>query len=92
MPTISVNGIELYYERAGHGPRVLFLNGSGSTLAMVAPLIEVFAGRLDVVAYDQRGLGRELPSPPAPTRWPTMPPTRSGSSTASGGPRVASWA
>jgi pimeloyl-ACP methyl ester carboxylesterase len=53
-----VNGIELYFERAGAGERVLFVNGSGSTLANVAPLIEVFAGRFDVVAHDQRGLGR----------------------------------
>jgi len=58
MPSVSVNGIELYYGRAGHGPPVLFLNGSGSTLADVAPFIEVLAGHLDVVAHDQRGLGR----------------------------------
>ena len=37
--------------------RVLFLNGSGSTLATMAPLIEVFASHLDVVAYDQTGPG-----------------------------------
>jgi len=58
VPSAQVNGIELYYERAGVGPRLLFLNGSGSTLASIAPLIEVFAGHLDVVAHDQRGLGR----------------------------------
>ncbi len=58
MPTVSVNGIELYYERAGHGPPVLFLNGSGSTLADIAPLVDVVAGHLEVVAHDQRGLGR----------------------------------
>ena len=33
MPTASVNGIDLYYERAGEGPPLLFLNGSGATLA-----------------------------------------------------------
>jgi len=58
MPFASVNGIELYYERAGDGPPVLFLNGSGSTLAHVAPIIEALARHLDVVAHDQRGLGR----------------------------------
>jgi 3-oxoadipate enol-lactonase len=58
MPTASVNGIELYYERAGTGPPVLFLNGSGSTLAQMAPIIDTFARRLEVVAHDQRGLGR----------------------------------
>lgn len=58
MPTVSVNGIELYYERAGAGPPVLFLNGSGSTLANVAPLTDVFRGHVDLLAHDQRGLGR----------------------------------
>jgi len=65
MPTVSVNGIELYYERAGEGSRVLFLNGSGVTLATMAPLIGVFASHLDVVAFDQRGLGKSA-IPPGP--------------------------
>jgi 3-oxoadipate enol-lactonase len=65
MPQAEVNGIELYYERAGAGAPVLFLNGSGSTLANVAPIIAVLAGSLDVVAHDQRGLGRSA-VPPGP--------------------------
>ncbi len=65
MPTALINGIELYYQRAGDGPPVLFLNGSGSTLANIAPLIDVLAGRLDVLAHDQRGLGRSaIPAGP----------------------------
>jgi len=58
VPTLTVNGIELYYERAGTGPRLLFLNGSGATLQSTSPLVEVFTSRFDVVAHDQRGLGR----------------------------------
>ncbi|HVA02614.1 MAG TPA: alpha/beta hydrolase [Acidimicrobiales bacterium] len=58
MPSAHVNGIDLYYERTGHGPPLLFLNGSGSTLATVAPLIDMVAGRLEVVAHDHPGLGR----------------------------------
>jgi pimeloyl-ACP methyl ester carboxylesterase len=65
MPMARVNGIELYYERAGTGPPVLFLNGSGSTLTMVAPILEMMARCLDVVAHDQRGLGRSA-IPPGP--------------------------
>ena len=57
MPTITANGLELYYERRGSGPRLLFLNGSGATLATSAPLIWAFADCCDVVAHDQRGLG-----------------------------------
>jgi pimeloyl-ACP methyl ester carboxylesterase len=58
MPTVRINGIDCYYERAGSGPRLLFLNGSGSTLESSAPLIQPFTERFDVVAHDQRGLGR----------------------------------
>lgn len=36
MPHAPVNGIDLYYERHGTGTPVLFLNGSGSTLAEAA--------------------------------------------------------
>jgi pimeloyl-ACP methyl ester carboxylesterase len=65
MPQANVHGIELYFERAGSGPPVLFLNGSGATLATVSPLVAVLAGSLDVVAHDQRGLGRTA-VPPGP--------------------------
>jgi len=65
MPTITANGIRLYYERDGTGPRLLFLNGSGSTLATSALLIAPFAAGFDVVAHDQRGLGKtEIPAGP----------------------------
>jgi len=65
VSSATVNGVDLYYERAGTGPRVLFLNGSGSTLASVSPLIEILAGRFDLLAHDQRGLGRSA-IPPGP--------------------------
>ncbi len=65
MPTVLVNGIELYYERSGHGVPVLFLNGSGATLATTALLIDVMARHLEMLAHDQRGLGRSA-VPPGP--------------------------
>jgi len=65
MPMIRANGIELYYERRGSGPRLLFFNGSGATLTTSGPLIWSFADRCDVVAHDQRGLGRTA-IPPGP--------------------------
>lgn len=65
MPTVTANGIALYYERSGSGPPLLFCNGSGSTLEGSALLIAPFAERFDVVAHDQRGLGRtEIPPTP----------------------------
>ena len=58
MPTVSANGIDIYYERSGSGPKLLFCNGSGSSLATSAALISLFTPQFDVVAHDQRGLGR----------------------------------
>jgi pimeloyl-ACP methyl ester carboxylesterase len=55
----------VYYERRGKGPPLLFLNGSGATLASSGMLVDLFTGRFDVVAHDQRGLGRTaVPSGP----------------------------
>jgi pimeloyl-ACP methyl ester carboxylesterase len=66
MPTIAVNGIDLYYEPAGEGRRVLFFNGSGATLESSALLMKPLIDRFQVVAHDQRGLGRTtVPAGPA---------------------------
>ncbi|HEY8571318.1 alpha/beta hydrolase [Phenylobacterium sp.] len=59
MPTSRVNGVELYYERAGSGPPLLFISGTGGDLRnrpnqFDGPLPRSF----DMVSYDQRGLGR----------------------------------
>jgi pimeloyl-ACP methyl ester carboxylesterase len=58
VPTATVNGIDVYYEHAGVGPPLIFFNGSGATLESSAPLIERFRAHFDVLAHDQRGLGR----------------------------------
>lgn len=59
MPTCRVRDIDLYYEHAGTGPPLLFIGGSGGDLrqkpnALDGPLTADF----DVLAFDQRGLGR----------------------------------
>ena len=59
MPNAPINGLNLYYERAGSGLRLLFISGTGSDLRVTpnvfaSPLAKAF----DLVAYDQRGLGR----------------------------------
>ncbi|MBX6390646.1 MAG: alpha/beta fold hydrolase [Frankia sp.] len=65
MPTATVNGIEVYFERRGDGPRLLFVNGSGANLEMLAPMLDLLATRFDVLAHDQRGLGKtEVPPGP----------------------------
>lgn len=65
MPSAAVNGIDIYYERRGDGPALLFFNGSGATLANAALLLDPFAEHFDVLAHDQRGLGRTS-IPPGP--------------------------
>lgn len=65
MPHVHVNGIDLYYERAGSGPPLLYCNGSFSTLATSRPMVEAYTARFDLVAHDQRGLGlTEIPPGP----------------------------
>jgi 3-oxoadipate enol-lactonase len=61
----TLNGIQIYFERRGHGPRLLLFNGSGSSIATTEPLIDVLASRFEVLVHDQRGLGRtEVPCRP----------------------------
>ena len=59
MPHARVGDIEIYYERAGAGPRLLFISGTGGDLrnrpgVFDGPLAKSF----DLLAYDQRGLGQ----------------------------------
>lgn len=65
MPTVVANGIEIYYERRGEGRPLLFFNGSGATLETTGILLDPFAARFEVLAHDQRGLGRTS-VPPGP--------------------------
>jgi pimeloyl-ACP methyl ester carboxylesterase len=61
MPVSEVNGVGLYWERAGSGARLLFCNGSGSTLADAQPLLDVLTVQFDLLAWDYRGVGRSNP-------------------------------
>jgi 3-oxoadipate enol-lactonase len=59
MPVATANGIQIYYERAGSGPPLLFISGTGGDLRarpnqFDGPLPKSF----DMLSYDQRGLGR----------------------------------
>jgi 3-oxoadipate enol-lactonase len=66
MPFATANGLKLYYERAGSGPPLLFISGTGGDLrakpnVFDGPLLKSF----EVLAYDQRGLGQsEKPDRP----------------------------
>lgn len=61
MPTAVCNGVALYYERVGRGPRLLYCNGSGATLDAVRPLLGMLASRFELLAFDYRGMGASAP-------------------------------
>ena len=62
MPTVTVNGVDLHYERTGSGPVAMVLVHGGfsshSTWSLVAPLLAESGG---VLAYDRRGHSRSGP-------------------------------
>ncbi|MCC7267068.1 MAG: alpha/beta fold hydrolase [Caulobacteraceae bacterium] len=59
MPMIAANGLQLYFERAGEGPPLLFISGTGGDLRVKPNVFDGAFGRtFDLIAYDQRGLGR----------------------------------
>ena len=67
MPTVNVNGTQIYYERRGHGAPVLFIQGAtgdGGTFTRVA---ELLADEFTILTYDRRGNSRS----PRPAGWTT---------------------
>ena len=59
MPRTTVGDIDIYYERQGEGPPLLFISGTGGDLRNRPGVFEgPFPKAFDLVAYDQRGLGQ----------------------------------
>jgi 3-oxoadipate enol-lactonase len=59
MPVTQANGLNLYFERAGSGPPLLFISGTGGDLRVKPNVFDgPLARRFDLLAYDQRGLGQ----------------------------------
>ena len=65
--TAQVDGAELYYERRGSGPPVLFIPGATGDAGHFARVAELLAGEFTVVTYDRRGNSRS----PRPAGWTT---------------------
>ena len=64
MPSCVANGVSLYYELAGTGERLLSISGTGGDLRQKPGLSEGPLGQaFEVLAYDQRGLGRSSVPP-----------------------------
>jgi 3-oxoadipate enol-lactonase len=61
VSTVDANGVDLYYERHGTGPRLLFLNGSGATIETTKAMFSLFDPSFDFLTLDARGLGLSGP-------------------------------
>lgn len=66
MANIQTDRLEMYYERAGAGPPLLYISGTGGDLRAKPNIFDsILPQHFDVLAYDQRGLGR-TERPPGP--------------------------
>jgi pimeloyl-ACP methyl ester carboxylesterase len=83
MPSVQVNGIDLYYEETGSGPPLLLITGlSGNTLGWAVtlpPLAERFRLWRSASASSPSTTVAPAAPPPRPgrtppARWPKTPP------------------
>jgi 3-oxoadipate enol-lactonase len=59
MPFFAVRDLKMYYEIRGTGPRLLTITGTGGDLRHTPNVFDApIARHFEVLAYDQRGLGR----------------------------------
>lgn len=58
MSTATLNGVELYYEIMGTGPKLFLTHGSWTDGSGWAQLAELLADRYEVVTWDRRGHSR----------------------------------
>jgi pimeloyl-ACP methyl ester carboxylesterase len=65
MPTVTVNGTELYYEIRGMGPPVLLIMGATGDGGHFDALAELLAHEFTVVSYVRRGNVHALDTGPA---------------------------
>lgn len=55
--TAEIEGVELHYLTAGHGPALLLLHGYAETSLMWKPIMPLLAQRFTVIAPDLPGIG-----------------------------------
>lgn len=58
MPTVSVNGTNLYYEELGHGPNMLFIHGMCGDASVWEDQMRRLSPHFHTVSYDRRGHSR----------------------------------
>ena len=65
MPRLTVNGVGLHYEEAGHGPPLLLISGLGANRLSWAPVLPLLSDAFRCITFDNRGTG-ESDVPPGP--------------------------
>lgn len=60
---VSVDGLRVHYKRAGQGPTVVLLHGSGSSLEGFERVAALLSSSYDVIRPDLPGFGRTGPRP-----------------------------
>ncbi|HEY7295748.1 MAG TPA: alpha/beta hydrolase, partial [Dehalococcoidia bacterium] len=68
MPTLTLNGTDLYYETHGAGPAIVFAHGAGGNHLSWFQQVPTFRDRYTCVTFDHRGFGRSLDARPAEER------------------------
>jgi 3-oxoadipate enol-lactonase len=58
MPTVHVNGINIYYETHGEGEQLVLIPGLATDVSEYQRIIAALAERYQVIALDNRGAGR----------------------------------
>jgi len=59
MPVINANGVDIYYEMRGEGTPLMLINGWGGNLdSWSDEMVDLLAGKHNVIMMDNRGTGR----------------------------------
>src|SRR5579872_5777224 len=58
MPTVSVDGLRMYYELSGAGAPLVLIGGLGLDISECGQLIDALSTHYRVLAFDNRGAGR----------------------------------
>ena len=64
MKVVQANGLEIAYQRVGHGPPLVFAHGAAEDSRIWQPQLDALADEFTVVAWDEPGAGRSSDVPP----------------------------
>lgn len=60
---VTVNGVQLYYEKIGSGPDMILLHGNGEDSSIFSRVTTYLKGHFTLWLVDSRGHGKSMPAP-----------------------------